>query len=238
MAKFRRFIKAIKDYYQRGEAGDIAYLKIELLRIRGNENLLAQLKNLENYYPSVDLEKLAQLPKGTLGYEYVRHMKENNIHPLKISDDLIEVAKATPFALRFIATHDIFHVLLGFDTDYAGEIGVLGFTIGQGYSKFLNAYEPVVKNLYPLIFRDRAKQIKANFSRGKAIGEQAQCLLAYPFEANWSQSIEDIRTELGLVLDSQQFDTETNNTTSDRTRSLREANPLGLSQNCYSLIEP
>ena len=29
MANFRRLIKAIKDYYQQGEAGDIAYLKIE-----------------------------------------------------------------------------------------------------------------------------------------------------------------------------------------------------------------
>ena len=209
MATFKRFIKAIEDYYQKGEVGDIAYLKIELLRIGGNADLLAQLQNVAGYYPTVDLEKLAQLPKGTLGYEYAQHMKQNNIHPLVISPDLIEAAKANPFALRFTATHDIFHILLGFDTTYAGEVGVLGFMIGQGYSKFLNAYEPLVRHLYPLIFRSQAKQISANLERGKAIGEQAKCLLAYRFEDNWSRPIEDIRAELGLVLDSQQFDFDT-----------------------------
>ena len=221
MATFKRFIKAIKDYYQQGEAGDIAYLKIELLRIEGSPELLAKLADLENYYPTVDLEALAQLPKGTLGYEYAQHMKQNNIHPLIISPDLIEAARKNPFALRFTATHDIFHILLGFDTSYAGEIGVLGFTIGQGYSKFLNAYEGVVKHIYPLILRSQAKQLRANLKRGKAIGEQAQCLLAYPFELHWSRPIEDIRTELGLVLDNQQFDLEID------TASDREAYPEG-----------
>ena len=33
------------------------------------------------------------------------------------------------------------------------------------------------------------------------MGEKAQCLLAYPFETNWSRPIEEIRTELGLVLE-------------------------------------
>lgn len=184
MVTFKRFFQAIKDYYQRGEAGDIAYLKIELLCIEGSPNLLAKLQNVKDYYPTVDLDELAQLSEGTLGHEYARHMKQNNIHPLVISPDLIEAAKANPFALRFTATHDIFHILLGFDTSYAGEIGVLGFTIGQGYSKFLNVYEGVVKHIYPLILRSQAQQIRANLARGKAIGEKVQCLLVYPFEEN------------------------------------------------------
>ena len=172
MATFKRFIKAIKDYYQKGEAGDIAYLKIELLRIGGSSALLAKL-GVTDYYPTLDSEELGQLPEGTLGYEYARHMKKHNPHPLEISLDLIEAAKTNPFAWRYIATHDIFHVLLGFDTSYAGEIGVLGFSIGQNYSQFLDAYEPIVKYLYPLIFRSQAEHIRANLSRGKAIGEHA-----------------------------------------------------------------
>ena len=220
MATFKRFIKAIKDYYQQGEVGDIAYLKIALLRIGGSPELLAKLKGLEDYYPAVNLEELAQLPEGTLGYEYAQHMNQNNIHPLIISDDLIEAAKANPFALRFTATHDIFHILLGFDTSYAGEIGVLGFTIGQGYSKFLNAYESLVRHLYPLIFRSQAKQIRANLAKGKATGEQAQCLLVYPFEENWSRPIDDIRAELGLVLNNQQFDSRAESSTGDRSSDI------------------
>ena len=208
MATFRRFIKALIDYYQHGKAGDIAYLKIELLRIKGSSDLLTKLQDVTDYYPTVDLDELSQLPEGTLGYEYARHMKQHNIHPLEISPDLIEAAKTNPFALRFTATHDIFHVLLGFDTTYAGEVGVLGFTVGQNYSKFVNAYTPIVKHIYPLIFRSQAKQIRANLRKGKAIGEQAQCLLAYRFENNWSRPIDDIRAELGLVLKGEQFKTQ------------------------------
>jgi ubiquinone biosynthesis protein Coq4 len=223
MAKFKRFIRAIQDYYQQGEAGDIAYLKIELLRIGGSPELLAQLKGLKDYYPVVNLEELAQLPEGTLGYEYAQHMNQNNIHPLRISDDLIEAARANPFALRFTATHDIFHVLLGFDTSYAGEVGVLGFTIGQGYSKFLNAYEPIVRHLYPLMFRSQAQKMRTNLAQGKAIGEQAECLLVYPFELNWSRPIEDIRAELGLVLDKQQFKTKSGNAANSQSPEIATA---------------
>ena len=211
MATFRRFIKAIKDYYQKGQAGDIAYLKIELLRIGGNSALLAKLQDVSDYYPKLDLRELTQLPKGSLGYEYAQHMKKHHIQPLEISPDLLEAAKTNPFALRFTATHDIFHILLGFDTTYAGEIGVLGFTIGQNYSKFLNAYEPIVKHLYSLIFRSQAKQIRTNLRRGKAIGEQAQCLLVYSFEENWSRPIEEIRAELGLVLKDKQLNRDEGN---------------------------
>ncbi|MBE9047681.1 hypothetical protein IQ255_25315 [Pleurocapsales cyanobacterium LEGE 10410] len=81
MATFRRFIKALKDYYQQGEVGDIAYLKIELLRIGGSPELLTKLEGLENYYPTIYLEALAQLPEGTLGYEYAQH---SDLAPRKI----------------------------------------------------------------------------------------------------------------------------------------------------------
>jgi|GEM_PF-3746969 len=90
--------------------------------------------------------------------------------------------------------------------------------IGQGYSKFLQVYEPIVRHFYPFILRSQAQQIRANLTRGKALGEQARCLLVYRFEDNWSRPIEDIRAELGLVLDSQQFDAESGNT-SDRSYS-------------------
>ena len=54
---------------------------------------------------------------------------------MEISQDLREEADSHLFALRYTVTHDIFHVLLGFDTSYAGEMGVFAFTIAQNYSK-------------------------------------------------------------------------------------------------------
>ena len=109
-------------------------------------------------------------------------------------------AKRHPFALRYTVTHDIFHILLGFDTSYAGEAGVFGFTVGQHYTKALNWVYPLVKLIFLIIKPWQAKDILASARRGKELGEQADCLLAYSFEDNWARPIDGIRTELGLVL--------------------------------------
>ena len=199
--KGTRIKTALKDYFIKGEAGDAAFGEIEFYSIGANSALIAQLQDFVGYYPSIDLEQLSQLPKGTLGYEYAQHMKQHNIQPLEISPDLKEEADRNPFALRYTVTHDLFHILLGFDTSYAGEMGVFGFTVGQNYSKMLKLAELPVMLIICLIAPKQIKQTLANRRRGKTIGKQAKCLLTYPFEDNWSRPIEDVRAELGLVLE-------------------------------------
>lgn len=201
MATIKRFFTAIKDYFTKGEVGDIAFLKFEIFGLGANSKVLAQLEDFAGYYPSINLEELSQLPIGTLGYEYAQHMHKCGIQPLEISQDLREEAHNHLFALRYTVTHDIFHVLLGFDTSYAGEIGVLAFTIAQNYSKTINAFEPLITSVYPLIFINQTKHMRANVRRGKALGKQAKCLLVYRFEENWARPISDIRSELGLILE-------------------------------------
>ena len=210
MPSIKRYVKALKDYFTKGEAGDAAFGEIEFYSIGANPDLIAQLQDFVGYYPSIDLEQLGQLPKGTLGYEYAQHMKQYNIQPLEISPDLKEEADRNPFALRYTVTHDLFHILLGFDTSYAGEMGVFGFTVGQNYSKMLHLAEFPVMLIMCLIAPKQIKKIFANRNRGKVLGKQAQCLLVYPFEDNWSRPIDDIRAELGLILEDEQSDTERN----------------------------
>ncbi|NJR67442.1 MAG: hypothetical protein HC771_01355 [Synechococcales cyanobacterium CRU_2_2] len=127
---------------------------------------------------------------------------------MAISDDLQAEAARHPFALRYTLTHDLFHVLLGFDTSYGGEAGVAAFTIAQGYSGILSAMRPVMTWLYPLIFPAQAQQIRANMGLGAAIGQQAACVLAYPFEQNWARPIAEVRAELGLVLANERLEPE------------------------------
>lgn len=200
MATVKRFIQAIKDYYTTGQVGDIAFLKFEILGMAARPAVVAQLQAIAGNTPRIDLEALSQLPPGSLGYEYAQHMWENGIQPLEISDDLRAEAERNPFALRYTTTHDIFHALLGFDTSYAGEMGVLGFMIGQNYSQILNAFRPFAKHVYPVILFRQGKQIRENFSRGEALGKQAKLLLAYDFERNWAKPIDEIRREQGLTL--------------------------------------
>ncbi|PZD74755.1 hypothetical protein C1752_00579 [Acaryochloris thomasi RCC1774] len=201
MVSIKRFIKSIRDYYAEGQVGDIAFLKIKLLGLSATPELLAQLQDLAGYAPEIDLDALSQLPKGTLGYEYAQHMHKNGILPLVISPDLQIEAQQAPFALRYTTTHDMFHVLLGFDTSYAGEVGVFAFMAAQNYSSFINAALPIMSKIYPLIFWGQRQSMIANIQAGKALGEQAKCLLAYRIEDHWARPIADIRSELGLVLE-------------------------------------
>jgi ubiquinone biosynthesis protein Coq4 len=127
-------------------------------------------------------------------------MKQHNIQPLEISPDLREEADRSPFALRYTVTHDIFHILLGFDTSYAGEMGVFGFTVGQNYSKMLKVVEPLILLLFCVIRPFQIEKIWSCDRLGKVLGRQADCLLNYRFEENWARPINDVRAELGLFL--------------------------------------
>ena len=200
MPSIKRYTQALKDYFTKVEAGDAAFGEIKFYGIGLNPALRTQLQEFVSYYPKIDLEELSQLPEGTLGYEYARHMKQNNIQPLQISPDLKEEADRSPFALRYTVTHDIFHILLDFDTSYAGEMGVFGFTVGQNYSKMLKIVEIPILLLFCVIRPFQIKKIWECDRIGKAIGKQAECLLTYSFELNWSRPIDDIRAELGIFL--------------------------------------
>ena len=201
MPSIKRYAKALKDYFIKGEAGDAAFGEIKFYAIGANPDLIAQLQDFVGYSPTIDLEQLSQLPEGTLGYEYAHHLKQHNIQPLEISPDLKEEADRNPFALRYTVTHDLFHILLRFDTSYAGEMGVFGFTVGQNYSKMLRLAEPLVLSIVCLIRPNQIKKIWQLNRQGKALGKQAKCLLIYPFESNWSRPIDDVRAELGLLKD-------------------------------------
>lgn len=51
MANIKRFAKAMKDYFMKGEVGDIAFLKFEIFGLGAKPEVLAKLPNLTGYYP-------------------------------------------------------------------------------------------------------------------------------------------------------------------------------------------
>lgn len=218
MIAIKRVIKAFADYFTKGKAGDIGLLESELYAIGLNPQVETKLQDFVGYYPKINLEQLSQLPEGTLGYEYAQHMHKCGIEPLEISEDLREEANMNPFALRYIVTHDIFHILLRFDTSYAGEMGVFAFTVGQNYSKTLNFVHPLVILISCIVAPTQIKKIFANTRRGKALGKQAECLLVYRFEENWTRAIADIRSELGLVLEDEQLGIEAGSAIGDQSQ--------------------
>src|SRR5690242_1389204 len=72
--------------------------------------------------PVPDLEKLLTYPKDSLGYLFAAHLKANNLDPVfyrqrQVQDDITYVS------LRRSQTHDIHHIVTGFGTYPAAELG-------------------------------------------------------------------------------------------------------------------
>jgi len=197
MVKFRQLMTVVQQARSgEGELGDLALLKADALGATASPTVMQKLRPVVGYHPSIDLEALTQLPKGTLGYEYARHMTDNNLQPFVISLHLEDMARRNVFAMRYAVTHDIFHVILGFDTSYAGEMGVLAFAAAQGYSRSQQVGLWLATILYPLLAPGQIQQIFANKRRGYTLGKQASCLLAYRFEENWARPLDEVRATL------------------------------------------
>ncbi|WP_224412752.1 Coq4 family protein [Oscillatoria salina] len=143
---------------------------------------------------------MLKLPENTFGYQYALHMKEAKLKPFNVSSEMDKIAKRNVFALRYAVTHDIFHTLLGFDTSYAGEIGVLAFAVAQNYSKFLGIGLATAKILYPILAPRQIQASFANIRKGTAMGKQVGFLLGYRFEEHWQKPLAEVKSELGFHL--------------------------------------
>ena len=195
---FKQLILAFKALKNSANLGDFALLKADALGAKANPEIAHQMKQVQDYHPPIDLDRLSELPPGTFGYEYAFHMQQNKLKPLNISPELEEIARNNIFALRYAVTHDMFHVILGFDTSYAGEIGVLAFAVEQNYSRSQKISLWMAQFLYPILAPQQFLAILANVKRGKQMGRKADFLLNYRFEDYWIEPLSVVRARLGI----------------------------------------
>jgi ubiquinone biosynthesis protein Coq4 len=198
LIKFKQLYRA-RQALKSDKLGDFAILKADAFRTKVNPAVESKLQDVVGYHPPIDLEKLSQYPDGSFGQEYARHMEVNQLKPFNVSSELDEVAKRNVFALRYVVTHDIFHVLLGFDTSYAGEIGVLAFAAEQNYSSSLKISLRIARVLYPILAPSQIKAIFANLHKGQELAKKAKFLLGVRFEEYWERPLSEVRSELGLT---------------------------------------
>ena len=196
--KFKQLYQAIQALNSEN-LGDYALLKADAFGAKVNPAVESKLQQVVGYHPPIHLEKLIRYPKGSFGYAYAHHMKENHLKPFNVSPELEEIAKRNVFSLRYAVTHDIFHVLLGFDTTYAGEIGVLAFAAEQNYSSLLKVSLALAKVIYPVLAPKQLKDIFANVRKGQELGKKATFLLGVRFEEYWERPLNEVKTELRLT---------------------------------------
>ena len=143
-------------------------------------------------FPRLDVAALRKLPKKTLGGAYAEFLDEHRITPLE------PTRKGSAYALRFTATHDLHHVVTGFDTTLAGEIGVLAFNIGQGTVAIGSFGLGLAKILYSIVTPWNARRIFRNARLWLELGRAAENVLSAPLETWLDDSLADVRRRLKI----------------------------------------
>ena len=154
---------------------------------------------LEQRYPPFqpDVEALTQLPEGSLGHAYAGMIRTLNYDPdfFRPRDTSSEALWLTQ---RIATTHDIHHVIGGFNTQAPGESGVLAITATQiGFPAY------VLLNLLATFKAVRfqpaeLEAINQAIAHGNRIGLSAAPLVTQKWEEGWEKPLSQWRQELGV----------------------------------------
>lgn len=177
--------------------GDIAVMKFDMLS-KPPPGLNDQLRKLGNGYFDVDLNALRKLPAGTLGREFARLLDDRGLQPLEVSAEMREKFKDNPYPLRYTTTHDLFHVLTGFPTTPAGEMGLLAFMIAQGFDVGSRGQMWATMFVYAWLVPLHVAGMIRNIRVGTEMGKKAKNLLLEPLESYLSEPLDALRARLGL----------------------------------------
>lgn len=143
----------------------------------------------------VDLDALEALPSHTLGHAYATFLKSRGltlevfVPPREIRDE-----RKRYVGQRLRQTHDLGHVMTGYNTDVAGEIELQAFTFGQLRTPFafFVALGGVLKS--PIERRDIVARVIRAYRRGR----NAEQLCYRAWEKRFERPLADVRAELGL----------------------------------------
>ncbi|CAL1569284.1 unnamed protein product [Knipowitschia caucasica] len=146
---------------------------------------------------TLDLDKMAAMPEGSFGKEYLRFLNENRVTP----DSRAEVRFVDDEELAFVMqryreVHDLLHTLLGMPTNMLGEVAVKWFEAA-------NTGLPMCvlgAVLGPLRLKPVRLQTLLTTLGPWAVknGQKSRCVLNIFYENRWEQYIEDLREELGI----------------------------------------
>jgi ubiquinone biosynthesis protein Coq4 len=147
--------------------------------------------------PAPDLSKLMSYPPNSLGYLFAQQMTNFGLDPgfyrkVTITDD------ATYIVFRARQTHDIWHIITGFDIDVTGEVGIKAFELAQTRRPLAGimiagAFVKVLLNQPEVL-----DQLVDSIAIGYRMGRKAKPLLGQKWEEHWEKPLEEWRSQLNL----------------------------------------
>lgn len=174
---------------------DSAAFQLAIASMKATPEVAAILS--ERYLAPVhDLEALLQYPQDSLGYVYADHMRQSGFEPIKPPLAIDSDTRYVEY--RWQQTHDIWHLITGFDTSDIGEIGLQAFYLAQfqlPLSSLLIANALIATTvLQPESLNPLLKAIAQGYHMGKV----AKPLIAQKWETAWEKPLALWQAELNV----------------------------------------
>lgn len=183
----------IEDGLQNMEAYELA---VEY--VRSDPAMAELIKERYLRHGAHDLDALLKLPEATLGYHFARHLRDRGFDPdyfrvREVHTDLDYVL------MRLRQTHDIWHVVTGFDTDPISELGVKAVELAQ--TRRPMAAVVAAGGVLRFLYKDpeHLGETLSAVSEGYQMGIKAKPLLAQKWEDHWERPLEEWRTMLNVT---------------------------------------
>ena len=94
----------------------------------------------QGYDPALEPARLEALPDGTLGREYARFIRANQIDPLGNLLALSQPKNLLEYQFwRAYKLHDVLHIVLDCDATALGEVPIVAYSLGQARSTGVRA---------------------------------------------------------------------------------------------------
>jgi len=151
----------------------------------------------EGYDPELSDERLAHLPEGSLGREYHRFIRTNQITPLKTLLAMHEPTNLLEYlARRAYKLHDLMHVVLGADASVLGEVRIVSYSIGQARDPGARAPALALAVLFMNIGLRRPHEMREAIrlaAQWLAVGERAAWHVTWRVEDWLERPVEEVR---------------------------------------------
>jgi len=160
-------------------------------------------KLLESKYgtENFDFPLLHTLPPKSLGHTFANYVKSNNLDPKfydKHTNDL-ERSDYSYLVYRMRKTHDIWHIVTGFDTSEAGEAGLIAFYYAQLRTPLSRLIICLSFIHFLLRYPSDMPKLMNSISRGWQLGKTAKPLIAVKWEEIFDQPLIQVQKDLKLA---------------------------------------
>ncbi|XP_067012145.1 ubiquinone biosynthesis protein COQ4 homolog, mitochondrial isoform X2 [Anabrus simplex] len=147
---------------------------------------------------TVDLEKLKELPDGTLGHAYIKFLEVNNVTPdSRLQVQFVDDVELAYVIQRYREVHDLFHTVLNMPTNMLGEVTVKWVEAIQ--TRLPMCVGGALFGALRLAPKQRQKYVQYYLPWAIRTGTTGSFLMNVFFEQRWDQPVRELLRELNIT---------------------------------------